>query len=1800
MRSSESPSAEATVTAMRLGALVGAPLPVGEFLEIAQQLARKVSHLHHAGLIHGALNPANVAWSAPMRQVQLSDVASAPETLDPAYMSPEQTGRTGRSPDARADLYSLGAIFHALLTGAPPFSTADPLELVHAHLARQPHPVATLNPQAPAVLSDLVLKLLEKEPEQRYQSADALVADLQEISTQWRRSGQVQPFALGARETARAPLITDHLYGRRRESDVLLDAFQRVRAGGRELVLVTGDPGIGKTALVAQLDKPVAACRGYFVFGKFDQLQRSVPYAGLVHAFRSLVHQLLTEPDTTLAAWRQRIQAAVAPNGQILVNVIPEIEAILGPQPPVAELEAAESKNRFVQVVTSFLGVFARPEHPFVLFLDDLQWADAGSLALIKQWLGDGKAGHLLIVGAYRDSAAGHAHARALSAELPGSVPRIHLHPLTVDDVAALLADALDQEVERCAALAALLTKKTAGNPFFIRRLVRLLHAQGLLRYAPESKAWHWDMDDIQRAPVSDNVLALMVQTIDRLPKATQALLQAGACIGHQFALDTLADVTGRTGAAALSELWPALEDGLLVPLRDAYQGARPAAALGQEFTQQPVTMRFVHDRVQQAAYSLLPPASRQALHLAIGRQRLRQANGGLAEQLFDIVDQLNLGAELIADPAERLALAEHNLAAGRKAKESAAYDAGYAYLMHGKQQLPPDAWQTQPTLTYALHRELAECAYLTGQHADADLFVDAALHHAPSRSARADLYSLRVLAATVVSDWASALRWGREGLAVFGHEWPLDTLAEANEAEAAAVMRNVGDQPIADLVHQAEVEDEGTRAVMRLLSLLGPPAYFSGSAVLTFLVTRSTNLSLLHGPSSYSAYAYVFYGALHNAITGQYDVGYEFGKLALAMARRFGNRAEESRTLEVYGLVVQVWRAPLRDSLPIMEEGHRAGVESGELAYAAFNLSGLLINGLPAGVPLPELLADADLSINFANRFRNRTSAEISLPFRQFARTLIGRTRSAISFDDDDFEQARFEQDAGGNQTAMGQFWVARLQAAYLLDDMPTAHRAIDEGARFIAAGILGMVTSAEHSFYTALTLLRTHQTPPAELAPLLAQLATWSEYCPDNFQHKLRMVEAEVARLNDAPWQAIELFGAAIDGARQQGFIQDAALANELAARMLLERSQPRLAAVYLNAALDGYRAWGATAKLNALQHIYAQRIAIPRDEATRSGATHAHDALGLIKAAQAIAAETVPEQLFRRILQIVVEVAGAQRGILLLGEGQTLRVRARIAVEDTTTVVLEDTALADCTVLPGAIARYVARLKQPLVLEDAAVEGPFAADADVRQLHLRSVLCVPLKRHEQVVGLLYLENNAMARAFTAQRVDVVQALAAQAAISLENSLWLMERRRAEEAARFLAGAGAALAESLDYAETLTRVVQLAVPAFADWCFLDLVSGERAVQRAQLAFADPAQTALADALRQYSIVAADRHRHRLTNTLHQSEALLWPQITDQQLRSLATDDAHFRLIQAIGARALIAVPLVARERTLGVLTFIVAQSGRGYDDNDLAVARKLADRCALGMDNAKLYKEAREAIQVRDDFLAVASHELRTPLMPLQLQIHLIERRQPTLFAHPESAAWLSKSLAMLQRQGKRLERLVNELLDIARITGGQLQLERTQVDLCDVLQDMLERLKESGESTPAGSTLTIHCDAPVIGNWDRLRIEQVFHNLLSNAFKYGNGKPIAVDVRTDGAQAVIQVTDQGLGIEAEHLERIFGRFERAVSVRNFGGLGLGLYIVSEILRNMGGAIHVSSIFGEGSTFTVMLPLDGGGVLP
>lgn len=1805
-------------------AFQSAPVSLTLFLNIAVQLAEALARLHESGIIHRDIHPGNIVWNPENEIATLCDFALArtlpaldlespePNALEGtlAYMSPERTGRTGRSVDGRTDLYSLGATFYQMLTGSPPFADADPVALAHAQIARPPQPPNELNPQVPLMLSRLVLRLLEKEPTDRFQTAQALAADLHESRRQWLQAGTIQPFPLAAREIPRALKIPDQLYGRDDELRALNSAFSRASAGGRELVLVTGGPGIGKSALVNRLGPAVSDVHGYYAAGKFDQLQRSVPFSGLAEALRSLVRQLLMESETALEGWRERIDEAVRPNGQLLVTIVPELERILGQQSAVPEVGPVEARNRFQLLIMRFLRVFAQPEHPIVLFLDDLQWVDAASLQLIVQCASDVASHHLLIVGAYRDGEVGPSHALTLSLaalrEAGCDIRSIHLEPLCANAIAQLSADTFGENAAQMNFLAELLIRKSAGNPFFVRRLLHLMHGQNLIRFNAESQSWSWDESEIGHAPISDNVLDVMVLAIARLPPHSQRLLQISACIGHRFDFDTLSELTDLSPSALTEQLAPAIADGLLVQVRDA-AGAK-------------VAMQFAHDRVQQAAYEMLSNEDRHSLHHSIGRRLLNRSGEHRDEKLFEIVDQFNLGESHVSEAAEREVLAELNLAAGRKAKEAAAYRAAFEYLSVARRLLGAHAWLDLPGITFTVHRELAESAYLAGEHATAEEAVETSLQHASSRVAIVELYGLRVLAATVVGDWERALHWGREGLSIFGQAWPLEGLGEAIQAEVAAVMGNLGGREIEGLIDEPDVEDAEIRASMRLLSLLGAPAYFSGAPVMTFIISRAVNLSLMHGPSPYSAFAYVLYGGTHNALTGQYDIGYAFGKLALVMAQRFGNRAEECRTVEVYGVLVHHWRAPLRDGLPLLKEGFRAGIESGELAFAAFNLNSVLINALPAGVPLSELLDEAEVALDFASTQNNQTSVEIALPFRQIARALTGKTSRYDRFTDDEFDETRFLTDAASNATALGHYWVTKLQLAYLMGDHEHALMCSMEAEKRIAAGIIGMIMSSEHVFYTALTIAAnaTVASPAVERAPIIAQLrelhgklVNWARHCPENFSHKASLLGAEIARLEGKIADASGLYRAAIAMAERQRFFQDEALAHELRARCLLGEQEPAFAAVHVHLAQECYRRWGATEKARALQVEFSHAICL---ELPASRPRISIDQMALIKASQAISSETTPERLFEQILRVVIEVAGAQRAVLALVTNGGLKIHAQVEAEGRVSMSLAELPLEHCIDVPSAILRYVQRTKEFLLLADANADDLFARDPVVRQRQIRSVLCIPLLKQSSLIGLIYLENNAMVGTFAAELVEVGKVLAAQAVISLENSSLLKKmhqltgeleervarrtrqltdeiaaRDKAEMALRIAEARQAFLLRLSDALRPLTdphAMRQTALRLLGEHTglpriFYFKVDRDADGQRVKLIEHTYSNApALPEFRGRYAL---EDFEAELAGGLMRGETVL---IENVQVAS-GLNAVERAIYRALGVVAAVNVPATSD----GVnVAGIGAHDTRPHEwtSDELDLIREVATRTLIASERARAEMALREADRQKDDFLAMLAHELRNPLAAISNASELMTRTSPG--SHRADA--LS---ALLKRQTKQLTRLVDDLLDLSRISRGRITLEEAPVEIGELVQQAVETIQSLVQEKAHRLMVAKPAHALYV-HGDKTRLVQAISNVIHNAAKYTDKSgEIYLEIFDSEEEVGIKVRDNGVGIPAEILPSLFDLFvqsERTLD-RSEGGLGIGLSVVKRLIEMHRGSVQASSKgIGQGATFTIRLP--------
>ncbi|WP_437274930.1 AAA family ATPase [Sorangium sp. So ce375] len=1407
-------------------------LDVGTALRTAIALAGTLDTLHGLRIIHKDIKPHNILIDEETHSPRLVDFGIAarlsretPETVPPdalegtlSYIAPEQTGRMNRSVDLRADLYSFGVTLYEMLTGALPFQEGDPTALIHSHMARMPTPPHERAPGVPRALSEVIVKLLAKMPEDRYQSARGVKLDLEECLRRWEATGHADPFPLGQHDRPLDLRVPQRLYGRDHEVNALLSAFQRARRGAAGLVLISGYSGVGKTTLVNEIHKPIARHGGYFAKGKFDPINRDVALASVAQAFRELIRQVLTESAAAVEEWRRKLLAAVGANGQLLMELIPELELILGPQPDVPELGPTEARNRFDLLVQRFVRVFAGPTHPLTLFLDDLQWADPASLRILERLLTDVEGNHLLIVGAYRDNEVDAAHPlHATLGELRKAgvaIAELTLKPLDMPTVTQIVADTLSARPHAVAPLAALVFEKTEGNPFFLGQLLGVLHHAGALWFDAPSEAWAWDVARVREAVAADNVVDLMLDRMHRLPPATQRALKLAACLGHTFDLTTLAAVHEKSPAATAADLWDALRGGLIVPRDSDYRFFDESADTEPSAPHEiKVSYRFLHDRVRHAAYSLVEPSHREALHLAIGR--LLWARAGETppdEDLIEIVRHLNLGARGIADEAGRLALARLNQRAGRAAKVRTAYQAAADHFSAGLELLGDARWARHEELCFALSRENAECVYLGGAPERAEALFTSLMPRARSNVERAQIYSLRVLLHVTLGNFADAVRLGGEGVSTLGFTLPSDgaELQARIEAELAALDANLAGRRIEDLIDAPAMDNPEQRALVQLISDMMGPLFCLRPELYPLIVLKQVNISLRYGHSDVSALAYTSYGFLLAVLQGRPADGHAFGRLAITLSDKFSNAALAARVNYVFATYSHLFH-DVRDGISRFLSARQGLLESGDFAHLSNAWTCVVSNMFTAGHPLEELREEVERGLVVFRRTGDVVGTTVLTLMRQAIASLLGRTRAPDSLSDDQFDEDEFVARLKEKDLIAGLFFYAllKLQLPYLYGDCERA-AANAADAEAYGAGMLGLYQPTKLPFYTCMAFLAL----PAAASPGEAErraqtvarhkerIAGLAASAPMNFEHLLLLIHAEEARVAGDQVEAMGLYDRAISLARENKFPHDEALANELCARLHLHHGRTKVARAYMVDAYLGYRHWGATAKADALARDHAALLPSSSDSvpissipSATSGPAHAGTILGrttvgnlrdaalIVRAVQGIAGETELERVIERLVTLVLGNSGAQRGALVLERDGRLFVEATFGVEPGTLALGPSEPLDARADLPHKVALFVARTREPLVLDDASADARFSDDPCILGQGTRSVLCLPLLHQGRMSGVLYLENNAASRAFNASRVELLGLLSSQAAISIENALLLSGMRVAKE---------------------------------------------------------------------------------------------------------------------------------------------------------------------------------------------------------------------------------------------------------------------------------------------------------------------------------------------------------------------------------------------------------------------------------
>jgi PAS domain S-box-containing protein len=1730
----------------------GQPLDLTRFLRTAIGLAAALGQVHRHSLLHKDIKPANVlvddagkvwltgfgiASRVPRERQSLIPPEIIAGTL--AYIAPEQTGRMNRSIDTRSDLYSLGVTLYEMLTGALPFAAKDPLGWVHCHIARQPTPPSN-RAAVPEALSGITMKLLAKNAEERYQTASGLEADLRLCLEESELHGRIDPFPLGARDWSDRLLIPEKLYGREREIDALLSAFDRVATQGtREFVLVSGYSGVGKSSVVNELHKAIVPVRGLFAAGKFDQYRRDVPYATLAQAFQTLIHQILVESEAEVEQWRIVLVDAVGPNGQLIVDLIPELGFIIGKQPSVPDLPPQDARNRFQLVFRRFFCAFARPEHPLALFLDDLQWLDAATLDLLEHLLTHPEVQHALLVGAYRDNEVSPSHPLMRTLEVirnaGARIQEIVLAPLALEDVGTLVSDALHCEREHVRPLAELVQEKTGGNPFFAIQFFTTLAEEGLLAFDAVARAWQWDIHRIRTKSYTDNVVDFMSGKLRRLSAPTQHALKCLACLGNVARVATLALVQGETEEAIHTALWEALRAGLIFGQGNTY--------------------RFLHDRIQQAAYSLILEEHRAAVHLALGRALLAGTTADqLDENLFDVASQLNRGSVLLVDGNEKADVATINLRTGRRARESAAYASARTYFASGIALLDEEDWGRRHELRFSLSLECAECELLCGSLEKAAQLIVELLQRAASDIEFSNASCLKINLHVLTGEHLLAIDSALGCLRLLGIDLPAHPTLEQVQAEYETVSQALDKRPIKNLIGLPLMTDPKIQAAMQVLSVLAGPATFTDFQLFCLLACRMVNISIQHGMSGASAYGFACLGSVLGPNFHRYREGYRLARLACDLVEKHAFTDYETKVYHAMGLAA-FWTEPLTSVIELRRAATRTATERGDLTFACYGMHQSITYLLMRNDPLDAVWRESEMALDFARTAKFRDVVGLLGSQQRFIASMHGRDGNFPTLSDERFDEAAFEAQltAARTPTMICLHWIRKLKARYLSGDYAEAHAAAGKAKALLRISTV-QLQLFDYFYYTALTVAALYEEAPADersgwrelLTAHQEQLREWTESSAPTFADKHAVVSAELARIEGREADAMRLYEQAIQSAREHGFVQNEAVAHEVAARFYAARGVESIAEAYRRNARKCYRQWGALGKVKQLEERYPtlREERLPASTASTIGTpVRQLDVETVVKGSQALSSEIVISKLIEKLMRIAVEHAGAERGLLILLHADGPRVEAEATTgHGKVQVAVRQTVITPLD-LPQSALHYVIRTRERVVLDDASAGNLYSEDEYVRAKHSRSALCLPIVNQAKLAGVLYLENNLTPRAFTSDRVAVLEMLASQAAISLENAKLYSDLHRSE----------AFLAQGQNISHT----------GSFGW--------------------SPSNGEIHWSEETHTIFGYDQTvkptLELIFQRIHPDDRDLVQQTIDRATEACANLDFEHRLFMPEGSVKYIHILARTLEHSSGTLEYV----GTVMDVTERKRAEK--EREKLLQVQADLAHLSR--VTTMGELTASLAHEIKQPISAAATDaktcLRWLGRDEPDL---PEAREAVSRIVKDVSR--------ATDIIDRISALAKKATLQRELVDINKLIREMIVLLRSETNlhSVSIGTELAEGLPKVMA---DRVQLQQVFMNLMLNGIdamkEMSGGSELTIKSEVDDSQLLISVSDTGVGLPAEQAEQIFEAFFTTKP----HGTGMGLRISQSIIESHGGRLWAANNSPRGASFYFTLPCAG-----
>jgi predicted ATPase/signal transduction histidine kinase len=1739
---------------------LGSALDMTTFLRIAVSLAEAVRQIHQRGIIHKDIKPANLfvdesdavrvtGFSIASRLTRERQGFTSTESIAGtfAYMAPEQTGRMNRSVDSRSDLYSMGVTFYQMLTGHLPFAAADAMEWIHCHIARQPQRPEEHTDGIPAAVGDIVMKLLAKSADDRYQSAAGVLADLARCQAAWHSEKRIDAFPLGQNEGLIRLLLPERLYGRESEVTALAEAFGRIADGGfLELILVSGYSGVGKSSVVNELQKTIVAQRGLFCWGKFDQYKRDIPYATLAQALRILVEKLLGQNDDALARWRTRLSDALGQNGQLIINLVPQLELIIGTQPPLLDLSPHDARLRFQAVFGRFIGVFAQAGHPLTLFLDDIHWIDPATLDLLQYLATRHELRHLLLIGAYRDNEVGPNHPlTAALAEITRSnaaVQKLCLVNLTLGDVTRLITDALRCRPNHARSLAQLVHAKTGGNPFFVIQFISSLENEGLLTFVAGTADWAWDIGRIASKGFTDNVVDLMVARLRRLPGHVRHALKQLACMGNGARVTTLAAVHGHSPELLEAALWDGLRLEFVSLSSDRYS--------------------FAHDRIQEAAYSLIPQGERAPLHLQIGRGLTRTlSTQEVGEQIFDIVNHYNRAAGLVEARSERRLIGELNLAAGRRAKASTAYTAALQYFVAGDDAVGSDA-EARDKLQFDLALERAECEFLTGHHDASRDRLSKLYDRAETAVDRAAVTRLRMTVHTTLDGPDRAVDVGLAFLGDAGFAWSAHPADNDVDLELAAMWQLVGTRPIEDLIDLPLLKDPKLLATIEVLAEFLAPASFTDNNLFYLAVIRMTNLSLQHGNCDASACAYtllsVVLGLRHDD-----DAALRFGRLGCDLVDARGLDRFKSKVYTFFGTFVLPWAFAYPQSRPVLRLAVEAATGAGDLTYIAYSLRSLVANLLASGDPLPDVQRELEKALSFMRVARFGFAADSLVAQLALVRKLQGESVDVGVFSDSDENEQGFERRLNQSRARLAvagaRYYIYKLQEYFLEGDLSNALIAAQKASGLVwsTARFLEIV---EYHFYSALVLARASEelSEPQRQANLDAiemhrrQIANWAKSCPQNHSHREALLAAEIAGLRGRELEAMRLYEVAIEYAHDNGFVQNEGIASERAAAFYQARGASTAAQAHLRHARACYARWGAVAKVKQIDALRPNLIEQTPIAAVQTSPTlETLDLAAVMKTSLAVSGEIVLDRLIERIMTVALEHAGADRGLLILADGGGERIEAEARIVDSSVQVDLRGGPVSPTQLCEPVLRYVVRTQKSVLLDDAVASGSFVGDDYVRRTRMRSLTCLPLTKQSRIIGILYLENRLATHVFTPERIVVLSALASQAAISLENARLYSDLETTK----------ARLQASHDEMQMLVSLVENSsdfigyLPASGRDGYINAggrrmvgIALDADVSRVQISDLRPADE---DERYLAEIVPALARDGRWTG--------------ERYLRHFKTN-ASIPVLQNL---FYIIDKTTGKKKGIASICKDISEQRRA--DEALRKAQsdleQIAQRMAIG------------------EFAGSIAHELNQPLMAI------VSSGETCLLRLQKTPPDIDKARAAAERvvrDGHRASEVIKSIRGLLKKAAPDIAEFNANGAIREVLDLTGTRIRNKGIDL----SVSLTAGAIILG--DRGQFQQVVLNLVANAIDAVadvTGRERLLRLRTLRADdcLTISVEDSGRGVASSHAGKIYDAFFTTKPE----GMGMGLAICRSIVELHGGKLWAEPKLPNGSIFSFTVPV-------